>query len=121
MSKVKTLYKFTLIVILGIALGALAFSGALFWRGEYSEGLLDLHRLSGAILLGVALLHTLAKWRKLRRLARESGAILRAQSLAPCGVEKVEILLKGESIKRLAKRLEIEPRELVEWLEKIEK
>ena len=68
MLKAGIVYKFALIVLLACALCILGFSGACFARGEYDETWMSLHKIAGFGLLCVAILHLIARRRKLAKL-----------------------------------------------------
>ena len=90
MLKVGIVYKFALIVLLACALCILGFSGANFARGEYDETWMSLHKIAGFGLLCVAILHVIARRRKLVKLCGEFlDVILSRKNPSFCNMDRI--------------------------------
>lgn len=90
MLKAGIVYKFALIVLLACALCILGFSGACFARGEYDETWMSLHKIAGLGLLCVAILHVIARRRKLAKLSGEFlDVILSRKNPSFCNMDRI--------------------------------
>ena len=90
MLKAGIVYKFALIVLLACALCILGFSGANFARGEYDETWMSLHKIAGLGLLCVAILHVIARRRKLVKLWGEFlDVILKRKNPSFCNMDRI--------------------------------
>ena len=90
MLKAGIVYKFALIVLLACALCILGFSGANFARGEYDETWMSLHKIAGFGLLCVAILHVIARRRKLAKLSGEFlDVILSHKNPSFCNMDRI--------------------------------
>ena len=90
MLKAGIVYKFALIVLLACALCILGFSGANFARGEYDETWMSLHKIAGLGLLCVAILHVIARRRKLAKLSGEFlDVILSRKNPSFCNMDRI--------------------------------
>ena len=106
MLKAGIVYKFALIVLLGCALCILGFSGAYFARGEYDETWMSLHKIAGFGLLCVAILHVIARQRKLAKLWGEFlDVILRRKNPGFCNMDRIIGAIESYNIREIAGKM----------------
>ena len=113
MLKAGIVYKFALIVLLGCALCILGFSGAYFARGEYDETWMSLHKIAGFGLLCVAILHVIARRRKLAKLWGEFlDVVLSRKNPGFCNMDRIIGAIEHYNIREIAGKIGFEPDEL---------
>ncbi len=106
MLKAGIVYKFALIVLLGCALCILGFSGAYFARGEYDETWMSLHKIAGLGLLCVAILHVIARRRKLIKLWSEFlDVVLRRKNPGFCNMDRIISAIERYNIREIAGKM----------------
>ena len=113
MLKAGIVYKFALIVLLGCALCILGFSGVNFARGEYDEAWMSLHKIAGFGLLCVAILHVIARQKKLVKLWGEFlDVVLRRKNPGFCNMDRIIGAIERYNIREIADKMGFEPDEL---------
>ena len=117
MLKAGIVYKFALIVLLACALCILGFSGACFARGEYDETWMSLHKIAGFGLLCVAILHLIARRRKLAKLWGEFlDVILSRKNPGFCNMDRIIGSIEPYGLADIAAKMGFDMDELGELL-----
>ncbi|MDO5045565.1 chemotaxis protein [Campylobacter sp.] len=115
MFKVKIVYKFALIVLLGCGLLILGYSGFKFAHGDYTEFLMILHKICGFALVVVAILHIIIKRRKLVKLLNEFlDVVLARKNPSFCNMDRLVMALENHTIQTIADTLKMDADELVD-------
>ncbi len=67
----EVIYKYLLIVFLILLLFLVSFSAYIFIFGQIDSYIISIHEISGVLLIFVALIHTVIKRKKLKKLTKE--------------------------------------------------
>ncbi len=67
----EVIYKYLLIVFLILLLVLISYTGYIFIFGQIDSYIISIHKISGILLIFVALVHTIIKRKKLKKLTKE--------------------------------------------------
>jgi hypothetical protein len=115
----ETFYKVIIMIILFSALGILGFTAFDFYRGEFSEGKLFWHMLTGASFFVLVFFHMLTKKNKIKKLLLEFMQIIFDQDIKHTN-NKEELLksVESKSLQELGMIFRMDYQEIIESLRK---
>ncbi|MDL0089591.1 chemotaxis protein [Campylobacter gastrosuis] len=108
MLKVKIIYKFSIIILLVLAILTLLISRLNFINENYTQNLLNAHKIAGITLFLIAFLHIILKRKKLIKLTNEFlDIILKRKNPSFCNMERLVNALEHHTLKSLSVAFDI--------------
>ena len=121
MFKVKIVYKFLLISFLFLGICILTYSGLKFARGDYTDFLINLHKICGFSIAIIAILHIIIQRKKLIKLANEFlDVVFKRKNPSYCNMDRLIMALENHTISGVAEILNLDADELVDILKNAE-
>ncbi|MGG7073457.1 chemotaxis protein [Campylobacter sp. 9BO] len=101
----EVIFKYLILITLVVLVFLLGVSGFMFYQGKYSEFLIQIHAISGIMLVTISFIHAYIKKKKIKKLTSEFANALRGKKVElECNTTRFIEALKDIRVDELSRQ-----------------